>query len=284
MMTPVDNKIKQLIPGAVLNNQQLCDIFKCSPQGGMRKSNTTHTLVLITNHVESVYSDVWDDDVLHYTGMGQRGDQSLEFMQNKTLNEIEFNGISVHYFEVFKDKEYTYSGRLIKAASPYQTQQYDANQLLRKVWVFPLKLIDNKLPNSVFTDYKKAQEEQVHKYKVDKLLNKIIKQNKKPGKRDIVTPQYIRSAELAEFIKRLAEGKCDLCENPAPFFTRGNIPYLECHHILWLSEGGEDSIENTVALCPNCHRKMHFVKDEKDINKLKAIASLRAKEVSQKDE
>ena len=140
------------------------------------------------------------------------------------------------------------------------------------------------MPNSVFTDYKKAQEEQVHKYKVDKLLNKIIKQNKKPGKRDIVTPQYIRSAELAEFIKRIADGKCDLCENRAPFFTSGNIPYLECHHILWLSEGGEDSIENTVALCPNCHRKMHFVKDEKDINKLKAIASLRAKEVSQKDE
>ena len=276
-MAKIDNQIKQLIPGTVLNNQQLCDIFKCSPQGGMRKSNTTHTLVLITNHVESVYSDVWDDDVLHYTGMGQRGDQSLEFMQNKTLNEIEFNGISVHYFEVFKDKEYTYSGRLIKAASPYQTQQYDANQLLRKVWVFPLKLIDNKLPNSVFTDYKKAQEEQVHKYKVDKLLNKIIKQNKKPGKRDIVTPQYIRSAELAEFIKRKAKGKCDLCDNPAPFLTKDNIPYLECHHIIWLSEGGEDSIENTVALCPNCHRKMHIVKNDNDITKLKKIAKLRAK-------
>lgn len=139
------------------------------------------------------------------------------------------------------------------------------------------------MPNSVFTDYKKAQEEQVHKYKIDKLLNKIIKQNKKPGKRDIVTPQYIRSTELAEFIKRKAEGKCDLCENPAPFFTRENIPYLECHHILWLSEGGEDSIENTVALCPNCHRKMHFVKDNNDISKLKEIAKLRAKEAAKND-
>ncbi|MGA2227240.1 MAG: HNH endonuclease, partial [Syntrophobacteraceae bacterium] len=24
-------------------------------------------------------------------------------------------------------------------------------------------------------------------------------------------------------------------------------------------ENGEESIENTVALCPNCHRKMHIL-------------------------
>lgn len=69
----MDN-IKQLIPGTILNNKQLCEIFKCSPQGGIRKFNTTNTLVLITNHVESVYSDVWNGNVQHYTGMGQKGD------------------------------------------------------------------------------------------------------------------------------------------------------------------------------------------------------------------
>jgi hypothetical protein len=29
--------------------------------------------------------------------------------------------------------------------------------------------------------------------------------------------------------------------------------------IIGLSENGEESIENTVALCPNCHRKMHIL-------------------------
>lgn len=278
------DKIKQLIPGTIVNNKQLCEIFKCGPQGGMRKSNTTNTLVLITNHVESVYSDVWNGDELHYTGMGQKGDQHLDFMQNKTLNEIESNGVVVHYFEVFKDKKYTYSGCLIRAGEPYQTEQLDVNQTLRKVWIFPLKLIENKLPITVFSDYKKAREEQVHKYKVDRLLDKIQKQNKKPGKREIVTPQYIRSSELAEFIKRKADGKCDLCENPAPFITKDKTPYLECHHIIWLSEEGEDSLENTVALCPNCHRKMHIVKDKNDIDKLMAIASLRAIKVIKENE
>lgn len=40
-------------------------------------------------------------------------------MQNKTLNEIKSNGVSVNYFEVFTDKQYTYSGCLIRAGAPY---------------------------------------------------------------------------------------------------------------------------------------------------------------------
>ncbi|WP_083791491.1 HNH endonuclease [Chlorobium ferrooxidans] len=39
-------------------------------------------------------------------------------------------------------------------------------------------------------------------------------------------------------------------------------PYLESHHVIWLSRDGRDSVDNVVALCPNCHRKMH-IRDEK---------------------
>ena len=31
-----------------------------------------------------------------------------------------------------------------------------------------------------------------------------------------------------------------------------------------LSKGGEDSEHNTVALCPNCHRKMHILNNKSD--------------------
>ena len=46
---------------------------------------------------------------------------------------------------------------------------------------------------------------------------------------------------------------------------KDGTPYLESHHIIWLKDGGADSLENTVALCPNCHRKMHHLNDPKDI-------------------
>ncbi|MDU6483465.1 MAG: HNH endonuclease [Paeniclostridium sordellii] len=39
--------------------------------------------------------------------------------------------------------------------------------------------------------------------------------------------------------------------------------------MVWLSKGGDDTIENTAALCPNCHRKMHIINDEEDVEYLR---------------
>jgi 5-methylcytosine-specific restriction protein A len=49
-------------------------------------------------------------------------------------------------------------------------------------------------------------------------------------------------------------------------------PFLEEHHIEWLSKGGEDTIDNAVALCPNCHRKMHILNLKEDKEKLRRKA------------
>ena len=91
-----------IVQGEEINNEQLCDLFKCSPQGGMRRSKKTNTLVLISHHIESVYDDRWIGDTFHYTGMGLEGDQRLDFAQNRTLAESQKNGVEVHLFEVFK--------------------------------------------------------------------------------------------------------------------------------------------------------------------------------------
>ena len=84
---------------------------------------------------------------------------------------------------------------------------------------------------------------------------------------------YARNPHVAEFAKRRARGKCELCKRPAPFKNASNEPYLESHHIAWLARGGADRPENTVALCPNCHRKMHVVNDAKDVRTLQRRAT-----------
>ena len=94
----------------------------------------------------------------------------------------------------------------------------------------------------------------------------------KPKSSTTASVVYERNRDVAEYAKRRAADKCELCRMPAPFTNASNEPYLESHHIVWLAHGGPDSIENTVALCPNCHRKMHIVNDEKDIKKLKRRA------------
>lgn len=41
--------------------------------------------------------------------------------------------------------------------------------------------------------------------------------------------------------------------------------------MIWLSRGGEDSIANTVALCPNCHTRMHILDKPEDVDKLQEV-------------
>jgi 5-methylcytosine-specific restriction endonuclease McrA len=97
---------------------------------------------------------------------------------------------------------------------------------------------------------------------------------KKPKKRIVDIAQYERCLHVRALAKRLANGLCDLCREPAPFKTSDG-PFLECHHIIHLSDGGPDVIENTVALCPNCHRRMHQLNLAEDRAKLKRHLQVR---------
>ena len=267
-----------LIAGDVVDNDQLQNIFQCSSQGGMRRSLKTNTLVLISNHVKSIYDDKWDDQgIMHYTGMGAEGNQSLDFAQNKTLAESNINDVGVFLFEVYKPKEYTYIGQVELANKPYQGQQTDQNGQSRQVWLFPLKLIS---PNQTVAIPKVLIEEneQQKLAKIRKLSDQKLEEQAKSfgGKAGIVTVQnrqYTRNLYVAEFAKRRAQGICQLCLQPAPFNDEFGKPYLETHHIVWLSREGEDSVSNTVALCPNCHRKMHVLDRLEDRDKLNKLVA-----------
>ena len=65
------------------------------------------------------------------------------------------------------------------------------------------------------------------------------------------------AAVVAEVLER-AEGICETCKKPAPFRRVSNgSPYLEVHHVHKLADGGSDTVENAIAVCPNCHRQAH---------------------------
>lgn len=133
---------RPLLINEVINNKELCEIFLCAPQGGMRKSNRTNTLTLISDK-SKLYDNKAVNEIYHYTGMGQNGEQKMS-RQNLTLAQSNSNGVEVHFFEVLKKKEYTYRGLVELAGDPYQEQQKDKDGLLRLVWVFPLRLKDSK--------------------------------------------------------------------------------------------------------------------------------------------
>lgn len=68
---------------------------------------------------------------------------------------------------------------------------------------------------------------------------------------------YARSAAVAAFVRQEANGVCECCSNPAPFLDENGLPFLEVHHVQPLSDQGADTVENAVAVCPNCHRMLH---------------------------
>ena len=85
-----------------------------------------------------------------------------------------------------------------------------------------------------------------------------------------------RDPKVVQFTLQRANGICELCDSPAPFTKHGNDqPYLEIHHIHQLADGGPDRPENTVALCPNCHKRVHFGSDREEVSQqLRGLRSL----------
>jgi len=71
------------------------------------------------------------------------------------------------------------------------------------------------------------------------------------------TKVYKRDAAVVSFVLDRADGHCELCEKVAPFSNNSGDPYLEVHHVINLSNDGADTVYNTVAVCPNCHKELH---------------------------
>lgn len=96
-----------------------------------------------------------------------------------------------------------------------------------------------------------------------------------PEKETISVTLYKRDPLVVAETLRLANGYCELCEVESPFKTKSGRDYLEVHHVIPLSKQGSDTVSNTVALCPNCHRMLHFGDNAEDmmakLNKIKRL-------------
>ena len=93
------------------------------------------------------------------------------------------------------------------------------------------------------------------------------KGNKQPTKRSSKSTQYIRCPKVVAAILSIANGKCENCKINAPFIKKkDNQPYLEVHHIKRLADKGSDTITNAVAVCPNCHKALHYANNSEELS------------------
>ena len=90
-------------------------------------------------------------------------------------------------------------------------------------------------------------------------LARISTIDKNPTKKVVIREIFFRSHDIVAIALLRAKGVCERCNKKAPFNRKSdNTPYLEVHHVESLSNGGADSLDNVLALCPNCHRELHY--------------------------
>jgi 5-methylcytosine-specific restriction protein A len=71
----------------------------------------------------------------------------------------------------------------------------------------------------------------------------------KPKKTWSLSSGFVRNPYVIAYTLEKANGVCESCNQPAPFKKKkDNNPFLEVHHKKMLSDGGKDTIENTIAL------------------------------------
>jgi 5-methylcytosine-specific restriction protein A len=120
------------------------------------------------------------------------------------------------------------------------------------------------MPEAVLEDVEKDFEKRLSDSQKDSSAvrqERLAKASAFPEVVQVVSRAYRRNADVVAEVLYRAKGKCEGCHSPAPFLRASDgSPYLEVHHRIMLSQGGEDTVENAHALCPNCHRKLHFGK------------------------
>ncbi|WP_051335372.1 HNH endonuclease [Methylocapsa acidiphila] len=98
------------------------------------------------------------------------------------------------------------------------------------------------------------------------------------GKTTASYTRYLRDPNVIGWVLIAAGGTCEVCDLPAPFKDASGEPFLEVHHVRPLAEGGPDQTDNAVAVCPNCHRRLHFGVDKETVRHATIAKVMRLKE------
>ncbi|WP_278406813.1 HNH endonuclease [Pseudomonas rhodesiae] len=81
--------------------------------------------------------------------------------------------------------------------------------------------------------------------------------NERPDTYTFNGVQRYRDPSVRRRVLERSGGVCELTGIPGFSTSNGGI-YLETHHIIPLSEGGLDTVENVIALTADAHRQAHF--------------------------
>ena len=249
------------VSGAVYRRRELHQQFGGQQQGGISTPARYPMVWIFTGEQGGQYGyedGFRNDGTFWYTGEGQIGDMEMvrgnlaiqnHFQLSKSLHLFEYTGPgTVRYVA-----EMLYTGHHVEVAA-------DREGAPRRVIVFELAPVNSEKGTAAADIVVRPPANDLAKTKSLQELRQIALETASLD----ATPQqrkanaYYRSQAVRAYVLRRAAGFCEGCGSEAPFLTPSGSPYLEPHHIRRRADGGPDHPRWVVALCPNCHRRVHF--------------------------
>jgi 5-methylcytosine-specific restriction protein A len=142
----------------------------------------------------------------------------------------------------------------------YMPRQHVGTNLTERIkkLIFHKNLVNER-------DYATTADETEIENRVQSLLSKGVvgkpQGRRRPKRQQTSQTAFERDPLVKAWLLQNANGICELCGNAGPFLDKSGRYFLEVHHVVFLVDGGSDVLENTAALCPNCHRKCHLSPD-----------------------
>ncbi|HCW0157064.1 HNH endonuclease [Pseudomonas aeruginosa] len=236
--------------------------FGGSKQSGISPSKKAPVVFLFTGDSgkQYGYQDHFDEaGVYHYTGEGQSGDMRLSGGNKAVLNHAQ-EGRSLHLFKSLGKKAgkslgQKYLGEFV-CADHYWAEGEDREGNRRAIVIFQLVRLNSMNEAGIEDDVDEPKPPTLDDAR--KLALQAIESGEQSATGNALRNIYKRSVKVKNYVLMRAAGLCESCGEDAPFKRKDGSPYLEPHHINRLSDGGLDHPRFIGAVCPACHREIHY--------------------------
>ncbi|MCZ6547117.1 MAG: HNH endonuclease [Deltaproteobacteria bacterium] len=238
-------------------------------QGGISTPKGRPYLLLFSGAGQEYgYRDGWDDDgVFLYSGEGQVG--NMDFTGgNKAIRDHARDGKDPHLFEQVSVGQVRYLGCFVCCTWNFRQAKDKAGRSRRAIvfHLVPMELAGESGPSSASA----ATQLPLDLQPLEELRKKALasaSQAEESSPKRAKRSYYERSEHIRTYVLKRAGGVCEVCEKVAPFHRKDGSPYLEPHHTRRLSDGGPDHPRWVGAVCPNCHREIHYGVKGKPLNR-----------------
>ena len=244
------------VEGRLYSRADLHGAYGGQQRGGIA-TPAHHPLVLAFTGPEGAKHGYADecrpDGSWRYFGEGQAGDMTLK-RGNLAIAHHVTRGRDLLLFQTTgKGKPVRYLGQFVCEGYDYQAQP-DRDGADRQAIVFTL------VPLSAARELTDATAPTVahDPGSFDALRKSAYAASRVPVGKSTQINVYERSRIIRDYALARANGACECCGEKAPFKTPGGVPFLEVHHLRRVSDGGPDAPNRVTAVCPNCHRELHY--------------------------